>query len=130
MMSRRERAGSERARRPVLTLTKKDFDVSTFSTGGRGGQRQDHTNQGVRITHRASGVSAEGREHRSQAQNRQAAFQRLAADPRFRAWLSVAADAAEGVESPEDAVERTTVPENLRVEVRDASGRWTLWEEQ
>ncbi len=50
---------------PLLTLTKKDFRVDTFRSGGKGGQNQNKRDTGVRITHIKSGISAEGRSERS-----------------------------------------------------------------
>lgn len=53
------------------------FTISTFSTGGKGGQNQNHRNMGVRITDTVTGLSSEGREFRSQLENRKAAFEKL-----------------------------------------------------
>lgn len=54
-----------------------DFRRETFRCGGKGGQKQNKTETGVRITDLVTGMSAEGREHRTQAQNQKAAFERL-----------------------------------------------------
>ena len=61
----------------IQTWTKKDFRVDTFRAGGKGGQHQNTTDSGVRITHIESGISAECREGRSQDQNKKTAFRRL-----------------------------------------------------
>lgn len=71
----------------LFSLTKKDFIVQTFRADGKGGQKQNKTSSGVRIIHRDSGVACESREHRSQLQNKKAAFSRLANHPKFRVWL-------------------------------------------
>jgi peptide chain release factor 1 len=63
----------------VFSARKKDFRIDTFTAGGKGGQHQNRSNTGVRITHIESGLSVESREHRSQLQNKKAAFRRLAA---------------------------------------------------
>ena len=63
---------------PELSFSKKDFRVDTFRSGGKGGQHQNTTDSGVRITHIESGLSAESRSSRSQKQNRDIAFNRLA----------------------------------------------------
>ena len=70
----------------LFSLTKKDFDVQTFASGGPGGQHQNKTESGVRIVHRDSGAVGESREHRSQHMNKQAAFERLAKSVKFLAW--------------------------------------------
>lgn len=60
-------------RKPFLSVTMNDCDLQTFAAGGKGGQHQNCTNTGVRITHRASGAVGEARDSRSQLQNKQAA---------------------------------------------------------
>jgi peptide chain release factor 1 len=64
-------------RKLIQTWTKKDFKVDTFRCGGKGGQHQNKTDSGVRITHMESGLSAECRETRSQDMNKKTAFRKL-----------------------------------------------------
>lgn len=64
-------------RKLIQTWTKKDFKVDTFRCGGKGGQHQNKTDSGVRITHIESGLSAECRETRSQDMNKKIAFRKL-----------------------------------------------------
>lgn len=73
----------------VLALTKKDFEIQTFRTGGPGGQKQNKTSSGVRIVHKASGAFGESRTERSQTANKKAAFLRLSKDPVFQNWLKI-----------------------------------------
>ena len=61
----------------IFSARKKDFRVDTFRCGGPGGQNQNKLETGVRITHIPTGISCEGREHKSQHKNKQAAFKRL-----------------------------------------------------
>lgn len=70
----------------LFSVTKADFDIQTFASGGPGGQHQNKTESGVRIVHRDSGAVGESREHRSQHQNKEAAFNRLVKSPAFLAW--------------------------------------------
>ncbi len=63
---------------PELSFTKKDFNVDTFKSGGKGGQHQNTCDSGVRITHIETGISSECRETRSQHQNKKIAFKNLA----------------------------------------------------
>lgn len=70
----------------LFSITKKDFRVDTFRAGGPGGQKQNKTSSGVRITHLESGAAGESREERSQMQNRKIAFQRLVESPKFKVW--------------------------------------------
>lgn len=60
-----------------LSKDQGDFKIDTFRSGGKGGQHQNKTDSGARITHIASGCSAESRTERSQHQNIKIAFKRL-----------------------------------------------------
>jgi len=51
--------------------------VDTFRAGGKGGQHQNTTESGVRITHEPTDVVAEARDARSQHRNRRIALDRL-----------------------------------------------------
>lgn len=76
-------------RKPVLTLTAKDFKIDTFRCGGKGGQNVNKVESGVRFTHEPSGCVQECREERSQHANKKKAFERLCNQPKFREWLRV-----------------------------------------
>lgn len=51
--------------------------VDTFRAGGPGGQHQNTTESGVRLTHEPTGIVVTARDSRSQHRNRQAAVGRL-----------------------------------------------------
>lgn len=112
--------------KPFLSLTKKDFDIQTFSAGGPGGQHQNTSNTGVRIIHRDSGARGEARDSRSQHQNKQAALHRLVNDPKFTVWLNRQLW-YKGI-LPEQLVEKDMHPKNLKVEGKK-DGRWVPIEE-
>lgn len=77
----------EKQKRELLfSITRKDFRVETFRSGGKGGQHQNKTESGVRITHLESGAVGESRDERSQYQNKKKALERLVASPKFQAW--------------------------------------------
>lgn len=78
-----------KARELLFSVGRSEFEIQTFRAGGKGGQHQNKTDSGVRIIHRASGARGEGRDSRSQIMNKRAALRRLAASPRFQAWLKV-----------------------------------------
>ncbi len=61
-----------------IHLTRKDFRVDTFRSGGKGGQHQNKVESGVRITHIETGISAESRIFDSQHRNKKNAFHILA----------------------------------------------------
>lgn len=62
----------------IFPVTKKDLRVDTFCSGGPGGQHQNRTETGVRITHLKTGINTECRETRSQDENKKRAFRKLA----------------------------------------------------
>lgn len=106
----------------AFSIKKSDFDIQYFRAGGPGGQNQNKRDTACRITHRASGISAESREHRTQLENKVAAFRKLSNNPMFRAWIQRRlGELVYG--SPEEVVERQMATENLLVEVREG-GRW------
>ncbi|TVR65753.1 MAG: peptide chain release factor-like protein [Gemmatimonadales bacterium] len=51
--------------------------VDTFRSGGPGGQHQNTTESGVRLTHRPTGITVTARDERSQHRNRRLALSRL-----------------------------------------------------
>jgi len=51
--------------------------VDTFRSGGKGGQHQNTTESGVRLTHQPSGIVTTARDERSQHRNRALALKRL-----------------------------------------------------
>lgn len=56
----------------------RETDVAFFVASGPGGQHRNRTATGVRLHHRPSGLVVTATERRSQAQNREVAFERLA----------------------------------------------------
>ena len=115
---------------PLITITRKDFDVQVFRCGGKGGQKQNKTSSGVRIVHRDSGAVGESREERSQFQNKKIAFERLSRHHKFKVWLNrVAHEAREGKSIDEIVQEQMSI-ENLKIEGRDDSGKWVELNEE
>jgi protein subunit release factor B len=58
-------------------ILKKQVIVETYRSRGPGGQRKNKTETSVRLKHLPSGITVIATEHRSQAQNRKLAFERL-----------------------------------------------------
>jgi protein subunit release factor B len=56
----------------------RETDVTFFVAGGPGGQHRNKVETGVRLLHRPTGIVVAATERRSQAANRDAAFERLA----------------------------------------------------
>lgn len=112
----------------LVSLTKKDFRVDTFAAGGPGGQHQNKTQSGVRITHLESGAVGEARDERVQSQNKNLALERLVKHPKFRLWLNRKVWEAERGRTMEQEVDRMMDPKNLRVEGK-VDGKWVPIEE-
>ena len=110
----------------LFSVTKKDFDVQTFRCGGPGGQNQNKVASGVRIVHRASGAAGESREHRDQPHNKKAAFRRLIATDKFKAWQRIQIAArVKGIADIDREVALAMRPENIKIETYDSvKGKW------
>jgi protein subunit release factor A len=73
----------------LFSLTKKDFVIQTFCTGGKGGQHRNAKQNGVRIIHPESGAVAEHRDGRDQFRNKEAAFEKLVETKKFKTWHKI-----------------------------------------
>lgn len=105
----------------AFSVTIKDCEVQTFRSGGKGGQNQNKRDTGVRIVHRPSGAVGESREHRTQLENKRAAFRRMAEHAKFRAWVSIQlVGYDEALRAVEEMMKRD---EDFLVEYK-ADGRW------
>ena len=110
--------------KPLLSLTKKNFRIDTFRSGGKGGQHQNKTESGVRITHIETGFSAECRRHREQPRNKKEAFIKLCNNPRFKIWLkNKSLNILTTEEKVKKEVEKAMKSENIKTEIRER-GKW------
>jgi protein subunit release factor B len=62
-----------------LEVLRKQVVVETYRSSGPGGQRKNKVETAVRLKHLPSGITVTATEHRSQAENRKLAFERLRA---------------------------------------------------
>lgn len=74
------------------------------------------------MIHEPSGARGEARDERSQRQNKQAAFKRMANTNEFRSW--VRKQAGEGAHMI-SKVERELWPDRIVVETKNQLGEWT-----
>jgi protein subunit release factor A len=104
----------------LFSITKKDFRIDTFRSGGKGGQNQNKRDTGVRIVHLASGAVGESREERSQLQNKKKAFLRLVETKEFKNWhLIEVARRLGNIRDLEREVDEAMKEENLKIEYFD-----------
>ena len=101
----------------LFSVTKDDFEIQTFRSGGKGGQHQNTTDSGVRIIHKASGCVAESRSERSQYSNKKIAFRQLVNMPKFRTWLKLESAARiKGYSALKRELDEAMKESNLKVE--------------
>jgi protein subunit release factor B len=108
---------SDKPKHLLFSLTAKDFEFQTFCTGGPGGQHKNAKQNGVRCIHKESGARAEHRDGRDQFRNKQAAFEKCANTPQFKAWHKVECMRKLGqLKDIERAVDEAMADSNLKVE--------------
>ena len=110
----------------LFSLTKKDFEIQTFHSGGPGGQNQNKRDTGVRIIHSASGAVGEARDSRSQLENKRTALKRLTETGKFRIWVARRSHEIELGKTVEQQVDEIMQPENLKIEYADEDGNWKV----
>ena len=113
-------------RKLLFSIGKNDFTIQTFKSGGKGGQHQNTTDSGVRIIHKESGAVGLSRDGRSQYQNKKMAFQRLTSSGKFKIWLNRKVNEIDIGKTIEQLVEEDMKPHNLKVEVKDDNGKWSI----
>lgn len=119
---------TDKRRELLLSITEKDFEVSTFHAGGPGGQNQNKRFTGVRILHKPSGAIGESREERSQLSNKRAALKRLSESVKFKLWLNRTIYEMISGKTIEQRVDELMTPDKIKIEVKDQSGKWTLFD--
>jgi protein subunit release factor A len=108
---------------PLLSVTIKDCKVDTFRCPGNGGQKVNKTDSGVRITHAPSGAVAQSVESRSQRENKEIAFKRMAESKEFQLWLRMESMKRAGMPSIDQIVDDQMKESNLRIETKN-NGKW------
>ena len=111
-------------REKLFSLTKKDFRVETFKASGKGGQNRNKRETAVRITHVSSGISGYSADERHQEKNKFKAFQRLIANPKFKAWIKLEASKAMMKETLDEKVDNMMNVNNLKIEIKNEKGQW------
>lgn len=111
---------------PILKMTAKDFKWDYFKVPGHGGQKKNKTSSACRCTHEASGAVGTASESRSQRENREMAFKRMAETKEFQQWARIETlKKAHVVEQIEKQIDSDLSNPNITiVEVKDGQGRW------
>jgi protein subunit release factor B len=100
----------------LFSVTKKDLDISWYTSHGPGGQKKNKTRNACRIIHRASGAMVTAQERREQKANLSAALHRLLEHPKFKIWWTRRVFEIDEGETLEQKVDRMMAAEHLRVE--------------
>ena len=112
------------AKELLFSVTKNDFEMQTFRSGGKGGQKQNKTSSAVRLIHKESGAVGESRTYREQSRNKVEAFRRLMETKEWKLWYNRKVFEYLGKESIDDKVKKQLYEENLKFEVKDENGNW------
>ena len=74
---------------PLFSVTRAECDWSYTRGTGAGGQKRNKTSSAVHCTHRPSGAHGYSEASRSQLENRQEAFRKMAESDRFQRWAKL-----------------------------------------
>lgn len=73
----------------LFTIAAKDCEWSYTRGSGNGGQKKNKTSSAVHCMHRPSGAHGYSEASRSQADNKQEAFQKMYESAEFQRWLNL-----------------------------------------
>lgn len=109
----------------LFSVTASDCDWQYIRGTGPGGQKRNKTETRVRCQHRASGAVGESDLTRSQAQNKQIAFRKMAESNEFRSWHKIETARRMGDKMTiEEKIDAAMGDNNLKVEGK-LNGKWT-----
>jgi protein subunit release factor B len=118
-------------RKLILSVTKKDFDITFFSGSGAGGQHRNKKKCSVRMKHRDSGAMSTGQDSRDKQTNIRNAFLRCITTDKYKTWeRKTVAERMLNLSSIEKEVDKQMEDSNLKVEIKDENGCWTEISEQ
>lgn len=107
----------------LFSVTANDCEWSYTRGTGAGGQKKNKTSSAVHCMHRPSGAHGFSQESRSQRENRESAFGKMAATKEFKTWMRMEIARRNGALLEVEAeVERQL--RNVVVEGKDEQGRW------
>lgn len=107
----------------LFSVTAADCEWSYTKGTGCGGQKRNKTSSAVHCTHRPSGAKGYSEASRSQLDNKQDAFRKMAESAEFKKWHHLESLRRSGQMKRIDDI----VAEELckvKVEVKDEDGKW------
>ena len=108
----------------LFSVTASDCRFDYFKGTGKGGQKRNKTESGVRCTHLDSGAVGKSDDTRSQHQNKRIAFERMAYSSDFKAWHKI--EVARRTGALVEAGKKTDIAMrlgNLLIE-ENSTGKW------
>lgn len=113
------------AKELLFSITASDCDWSYTRGTGKGGQKKNKTSSAVHCMHRPSGAHGYSEATRSQRENKEEAFRKMAESKEFKHWhkLEIARRTGQ-LYDIERAVDDSMRDFNLKVEGKDEEGRW------
>lgn len=113
----------------LFSVTKKDLEITFFSGTGPGGQNRNKVQNCVRMRHPDSGASSTGQSNRDRQANLKEAFNTLVRSIEFKMWHNRKTQELLTGKSIEDKVNEQMSSRYMKVENRDSSGKWVLYDE-
>ena len=106
----------------LFSVTAKDCVWEYCRGSGKGGQNRNKRDTAVTCRHISSGAVGQSEDERSQRQNRESAFRRMAESKKFKDWLKIESMRMDGIlKEVEEQVEKEM--RNIKVEVK-VHGLW------
>ena len=112
----------------LFSVTAADCEWSYTRGTGAGGQKKNKTSSAVHCIHRPSGSRGYAEDTRSQAKNREIAFERMAQSKEFKKWHQVEVMRRTG----QSAIIEARVAQEMkrvRVDRKNEKGLWEEWQE-
>lgn len=107
----------------LFSITAKDCEWSFTRGTGNGGQKKNKTSSAVHCMHRPSGAHGYSEASRSQADNKQVAFQKMYDSPEFQRWVNIEFMKRSG---EMDDIDRQVENELTKVKTEiKIDGKWT-----
>ena len=107
----------------LFSVTASDCEFSYARGTGCGGQARNRSNNAVHCTHRASGAHGYSEASRSQLDNKQDAFRKMAESSEFKKWHHLETLRRNGAMKRIDDIVAEEL-RRVRVEIKDENGRW------
>lgn len=107
----------------IFSVTANDCEWSYTKGTGAGGQKRNKTSSAVHCFHRPSGAHGYSESSRSQLDNKQDAFVKMAETKEFKKWHQLESLRRSGRMKSIDQTVREEM-QKIRVEIKDDNGLW------